>query len=175
MHRSRFDQRSPVGRIGGRPLAMALTASLVLIAGAGQAQPGRRPPADDLQAFPQPGPGQARRVVRLPPERDERALRVGIVVGRTMWVDCNRQVFSARIEERTAQGWGYTYYVVTGVGQPASTRMACPTNQRSRQFVRSADEPLVRYNSRLPLVILAPADVEVRTRIWRAGPEQVAR
>jgi ecotin len=175
MNRSRFDHRRSVWRMGASPFGMALAAGLVLIAGAGQAQPGRRPPADDLQAFPRPGPGQVRRVVRLPPERDETALRVGIVVGRTMWVDCNRQVFSARIEERTAEGWGYTYYVVTSVGQPASTRMACPTNQRSRQFVRSADEPLVRYNSRLPLVILAPDDVEVRTRIWRAGPEQVAR
>jgi ecotin len=33
----------------------------------------------------------------------------------------------------------------------------------------------VRYNSRLPLVIFAPTDVEVRYRVWRAGPEAVAR
>jgi ecotin len=116
-----------------------------------------------------------RRVIRLPAEHDESGLRVGIVVGRSLWVDCNRQIFPARIEERTAEGWGYTYYVVTAVGQPATTLMACPTNARTRQFVPAADEPLVRYNSRVPLVVFAPTDVEVRYRVWRAGAETVAR
>lgn len=145
----------------------------MLFAGAAEAQV-RPPPQDDLRAFPTPGPGQARRVIRLPPERNEDDLRVGFFVGRTMWVDCNRQIFPARVEERTAEGWGYTYYFVTSSGSPASTMMACPSNARSRQFVRNSEE-LVRYNSRLPLVIITPADVEVRYRIWRAGPEAMAK
>ena len=164
-------------RIGGRVCGMVLAPVLILAGGgaAAQAPPGPRPPRDDLQAFPPAGPGQVRRVIRLPAERDESGLRVGIVVGRTLWVDCNRQVLPARIEERTAEGWGYNYYVVTVGQQSASTMMACPTPARSRQFVRGADEPLVRYNSRAPLVIFAPSDVEVRYRIWRAGAEVVAR
>lgn len=149
--------------------------ALALFAGEAQAQPGPRSPSDDMRAFPSAGPGQVRRVIRLPAERDENAVRVGLIVGRTMLVDCNRQMFSARVEERTAEGWGYSYYVVTSVGPPASTMMACPTNARRRQFVRSADEPLLRYNSRLPLVVFAPSDVEIRYRIWRAGAETAAR
>jgi ecotin len=130
---------------------------------------------DELAAFPQAPRGQVRHVIFLPAARDETALRVGVVVGRTLMVDCNRQIFSAKLEERTVEGWGYTYFTVTNVGQPASTRMACPTNAQTRQFVRSSDEPLLRYNSRLPLVIFAPADVEVRYRIWRAGREVLPR
>ena len=129
---------------------------------------------DELVAFPPAPAGQVRSVIFLPPQRDENALRVGVIVGRTLMVDCNRQMFSATLEERTVEGWGYTYFVVTNVGPPASTMMACPTNARTRQFVRSSDEPLLRYNSRLPLVIFAPADVEVRYRVWRAGREVVA-
>lgn len=143
-----------------------------LSAGAVQAQ---SPPRDDMQAFPAPDPGQVRRVIRLPSERNEDDLRVGVVVGQMMWVDCNRQIFSARMEERTAEGWGYNYYVITSPGPPASTMMACPTNARTRQFVRNAEESLLRYNSRLPLVIFTPADVEVRYRVWRAGREVVAQ
>jgi ecotin len=176
MNRLRLDPRRlgrSLFRWGFAP-ALILTAGVPLAQTQAQPQRGPRPPRDDLQAFPPAGPGQARRVIRLPAERDEAGLRVGIVVGRTLLVDCNRQVFPARIEERTAEGWGYTYYVVTAGGQPASTRMACPTNARTRQFVRAADEPLVRYNSRLPLVIFAPTDVEVRYRIWRAGAESAA-
>ncbi len=158
--------------IGWR-LALSVGAVALCVDGA-SAQSGPRPAGDELQAFPQAGPGQARRVIRLPSERDENGLRVGLIVGRNMWVDCNRQVFAARIDKRTAEGWGYDYYVVTSVGPPASTMMACPTNARSRQFVRSAEEPLVRYNSRLPLVVFAPTDVEIRYRIWRAGAEVAA-
>lgn len=162
-------------RVGGRRFAMGLASALTLATGAVQAQPGPHPQRNDLQAFPPAGPGQVRRVIRLPAERDEDGLRVGIVVGRTMWVDCNRQILPARIEERTAEGWGYNYYVVNVGGQAASTLMACPTQARSRQFVRGPDEPLLRYNSRVSLVIFAPSDVEVRYRIWRAGAEVVAR
>ena len=50
--------------------------------------------------------------------------RVGLIVGRTLMVDCNRQIFSAKLEERTVEGWGYNYFTVTNVGQPASTPRA---------------------------------------------------
>lgn len=129
----------------------------------------------ELAAFPQAQPGQVRRVILLPEAADEDALRVGVIVGRTMMVDCNRHTLGSRLEERVVEGWGYNYYVVTGVGPAVSTRMACPTNDLKSAFVRSADEPLLRYNSRLPLVIFAPADVEVRYRIWRADEESVAQ
>lgn len=134
-----------------------------------------RPPRDDLAAFPAPARGQLRHVIRLPNAGDENALRVGVVIGQTLWVDCNRQLFNAELQERTAEGWGYSYYVVTRAGPGAQTRMACPPGSRARRFVRSSDEPLLRYNPRLPLVIFAPSDVEVRYRIWRAGDERAVR
>lgn len=170
MSRSSFSQRGLKGR-----LCLSISAAAMALAFDAQAESRPRPPVSDLAAFPPAAAGQVRRVIRLPPERDENALRVGVIVGRTMLVDCNRQILSARIEERTAEGWGFNYYVVTSSGPAASTMMACPSNARSRQFVRAAEEPLLRYNSRVPLVIFSPTDVEVRYRIWRAGPEVTAR
>jgi ecotin len=40
------------------------------------------------------------------------------------------------------------------------------------RFITLAGEPyLIRYNSRLPIVVYVPAEVEVRYRIWSAEPE----
>ena len=38
----------------------------------------------------------------------------------------------------------------------------------------SAQPQLVRYNSRLPLVVYAPEGYEVRYRIWKAGKSKAS-
>ncbi|WP_395330276.1 serine protease inhibitor ecotin [Novosphingobium sp. BL-8H] len=157
-------------------LAVGLAMALGLAAAAGAAPaPAQRTPADELKAFPPAPPGQVRRVIFLPRAANEDAMKVGVIVGRTMVVDCNRHAFGSRMEKRTVTGWGYDYYVVTTAHPPASTMMACPPNSQSKKFVRSADEPMLRYNSRLPIVIYAAPEIEIRTRIWRAGPETTAK
>jgi ecotin len=40
------------------------------------------------------------------------------------------------------------------------------------RFITLGGEPyLIRYNSRLPVVVYAPEGVEVRYRLWSAEPE----
>ncbi|TGX40700.1 serine protease inhibitor ecotin [Sphingomonas naasensis] len=159
-----------------RARALPLGAAVLACLGVGVAPAmAQRTAQQELAAFPQAPAGQVRRVIFVPKEANEDGLRIGLIVGRTMRVDCNRHLFAARIETRTVQGWGYDYFVVTEAGAPASTLMACPPGSERREFVRAAEEPLLRYNSRLPVVVFAPAGVEVRYRIWRAGREAVAR
>ena len=44
-----------------------------------------------------------------------------------------------------------------------------PNAPKVERFVALAGEPqLIRYNSRLPVVVYVPDGVEVRYRIWRA-------
>ena len=147
---------------------------LLSLAVSGAAAAESRQARDELKAFPEAPAGQQRHVIFLPKRTDEDARRVGVIVGRTELVDCNRHTFGSRLETRTVDGWGYDYHVVTGVGPTASTRMACPDTTKKKAFVHSSDEPLLRYNSRLPLVVFAPVDVEIRYRIWKAGPERPA-
>jgi ecotin len=54
----------------------------------------------------------------------------------------------------------------------AGTLMAVdPDAPRVDRFVTLGGEPfLIRYNSRLPVVVYVPEGVEVRYRIWSAGP-----
>ena len=82
--------------------------------------------ADALKAFPAATAGQTRHVITLPAQTDESALKVELILGKTQTVDCNRQFFGGRLETRTAEGWGYDYYVLPALGNAASTMMGCP-------------------------------------------------
>ena len=130
--------------------------------------------ADDLKAFPPAEAGMVRYVLRLPAQPDEAALKVELVVGMTVELDAhNRYFFGGRIERETIKGWGYTRYVVGALGPMAGTRMAVdPNAPMVDRFITLAGEPyLIRYNSRLPVVVYVPEGAEVRYRIWSAGPD----
>lgn len=132
--------------------------------------------AVDLKMFPAPQPGMQRAVISLPPADLEDDLRVQVIVGKTMPVDCNVHTFPARLQHDTVQGWGYPYYRVTDVGPVAATRMACaPSATPQTAFVIGSGEGfLLRYNSRLPVVVYAPDGYEVRYRLWQ-GSNEVGR
>ena len=95
-------------------------------------------------------------------------------VGKTVETDgANRYFFGGRIEEEAIKGWGYTRYVVGKLGPMAGTLMAVdPNAPKVARFVTLGDAPhIIRYNSRLPVVVYVPEGVEVRYRIWTAGAE----
>ena len=127
---------------------------------------------DDLKPFPAASDGQQRHVIRLPELDDEGAARVELLVGKDLEVDCNQHWFGGRLSSEVAEGWGYSYYVVDGIGGPASTLKACPGETKEVRFVQvRLDDALLRYNSRLPLVVYAPDGFDVRYRIWQAGTD----
>ena len=128
--------------------------------------------ADELKAFPPADKGMARHVIVLPPEKDEDSRRVQILVGRTVRVDeRNTYFFTGHIDEVDIPGWGYTRYVVEKLGPMAGTLMAVdPDKPKVERFVPLRGEPfLIRYNSRLPVVVYVPEEAEVRYRVWRAS------
>lgn len=163
-------------------LAAAVLASLSLgaCAAASAAAPGvtetqSAGAGSDLAAYPTASADQNRHVIRLPARTNEDDLKVELIVGKTQMVDCNSHRLGGTIETRTAEGWGYDYFVVSDLGPGMSTLMGCPDNTKKEAFVRGGGEPmLLRYNSRLPVVVYAPKDVEVRYRLWTAGPERDA-
>lgn len=160
-------------------IVISICAAALTLAACGSASaldPAQSSPAsNDLQAFPAAERGQVRHVIRLPAQGDEDALKVELIFGQTARVDCNHRVFGGEMQTRTAQGWGYDYFVLPSLGQGATTLMGCPPNSERDAFVTTAPQPLVRYNSRLPLVVYAPEGVEVRYRLWRAGETQTVR
>jgi ecotin len=130
--------------------------------------------ADNLQAFPLAAAGQVRYVLEVPPQADESAFQVELAVGKTVQTDeHNRYFFGGQIQEEIIPGWGFPRFVVSALGPMAGTLMAVdPQALKVERFIMLGGEPfLIRYNSRLPIVVYAPEGVEVRYRIWSAGPD----
>jgi ecotin len=110
-------------------------------------------------------------VVTLPgkAQDEEDRFKVELVAGKDILTDgVNSYRLANSIEPHNLKGWGYTYYEITGSGEMMGTLMAPPEGTpREVRFV--AGKPLlVRYNSRLPIVLYAPVGYQVRYRIWRA-------
>lgn len=147
---------------------LLVVTSVTLATGLLQAAP------DNMKAFPAAEEGMVRHVLELPKKEDEASFKVELVVGKTVKVDQgNRYFFSGRIQAENIQGWGFTRYVVSEIGPMAGTlRGVDPNLPKVERFVRIGGEPyLIRYNSRLPVVVYLPEGAEVRYRIWSAGPE----
>ena len=130
--------------------------------------------ADNMKAFPPAEEGMVRHVLQLPKQDDESGFKVELIVGKTVQVDeRNRYFFGGKIEEKTIKGWGFPHYNLRKLGPMVGTRMAInPDTPKVNRFVTLGGEPyLIRYNNRLPIVVYAPKGVEVRYRVWSAGPD----
>ena len=129
-----------------------------------------------LDAFPEPEQGMVRIVIPLPEmSRSDDNYSVELVVGRVIQTDGVNQVrMDAGLSPRPLEGWGYTYYEMTGSGQVASTLMAPPPGAEPVDAFVHGTPLNVRYNSRLPIVVYLPAGFEVRYRVWAAAAEYLS-
>jgi len=129
---------------------------------------------DNLKAFPPAEQGMVRRVVWLTQHPNESDLRVELVVGKTLPLDqINQYFFAGKIQSLDIDGWGFTKYVVKTLGPMAGTLIGVqPDAPQVDRFISLGGEPLlIRYNSKLPIVVYVPQEAEVRYRVWRADPE----
>ncbi|WP_347906023.1 serine protease inhibitor ecotin [Pseudomonas purpurea] len=125
---------------------------------------------EDIAPYPKAESGFTRQVIHLPQQTREDNYQVEILAGKTLTVDCNRQRLGGVLDEKNLEGWGYPFYRLEKVIGPMSTLMACPDGKSKPDFVPVVgDGFMLRYNSKLPIVVYVPKDVEVRYRIWSAS------
>jgi len=131
----------------------------------------------ELKAFPPAKEGFERFVIELPAKergKDE-GFKVELIPGKMMLTDGVNQVrLGVDIVARPLKGWGYTFYEVTGNGASISTMIGVPENSSTvHEFVQGSSL-MIRYNSRLPVVIYAPRGYAIQYRLWSAGTMQAA-
>ncbi len=115
-------------------------------------------------------------MIQPPPQRDEADRKLELLVGKILEADAHNAYFLAgKIEARDIPGWGFTRYVVEKIGHLAGTRMAVdPGTPKVARFIPLRGEPfLIRYNSRLPVVVYVPGGAEVHLA-YRGGNTQRA-
>lgn len=126
-----------------------------------------------LDAFPQAKEGEVRHVIVLEEKgQEEMNYKVELIPGKVVQTDgVNRVRLGLGLEPENLKGWGYTYYRVTGKDHVLSTMMAAPEGSEMSDSFVYGNSLLVRYNSRLPLVIYGPEGVDIRYKVWSAGKE----
>lgn len=127
-------------------------------------------PLEKIAPYPQAEKGMTRQVITLPEQKNESGYKVELLIGQTLEVDCNQHRLGGKLESETLKGWGYSYYVFDNVTSPMSTMMACPDGKKTQKFVTAylGDDAMVRYNSKLPIVVYTPENTDVKYRIWKA-------
>ncbi|XXT21226.1 ecotin family protein [Sorangium sp. So ce429] len=120
---------------------------------------------ENLKPYPQTMNEKRRIVIDLPRLEDEDRARVEISFSKLLeGSDCNRKWISGTIKEGTIEGWSYPYWEVNSGGEIRSTLMGCGNTPTKTERVFGERE-MIRYNSKLPLVIYVPEglDAEFRT------------
>ncbi|MGR5140234.1 ecotin family protein [Photobacterium sp. DNB23_23_1] len=120
--------------------------------------------SENADMFPEM-PGFTKHVIQLEAtENESQNRRVQIIANSVMNVDCNIKALPMDIERRSLEGWGYSYYVLEKQTDYASTMLACEEEASDQNLQFHSD--LLRYNSKLPLVIYAQDDVGVDHAVW---------
>src|SRR5699024_8261023 len=124
-------------------------------------------PKHNTSMYPQARKGEERVVINLPELKNEEDYEVELIVGKCAEVDCNHHSLTGELKIETAEGWGYDYYVFETNGDMISTRIAC-TDQKLERKLINAQAKKVRYNSKLPIVVITPKGYKVSYKLWNS-------
>ena len=131
-------------------LAVSLLTAACMSAGALAADQ----PLEKVAPFPKAEKGMKRQVIQLPQQQDESALKVELMIGQTLEVDCNHHRLGGELERKNLEGWGHGSYGFEKLSGPGTPIMACPDGKKEQTFVtaRLGDDAMPRYHNKLPIV-----------------------
>lgn len=122
----------------------------------------------NTKIFPTPREGYKQVVIDLKGKKHEDLLKLELIVGKNVKVDkCNKHFLVGDLKSQNLEGYGYTYYTFVSDGAVAGTKMGCMDNELVEKFV-TGQPKVIDYNSKVPVVIYVPNDMEVKFRFWKS-------
>ncbi len=152
-------------------LSLFLFATLII--GCGSSQTKEISQTMDISMFPKAKNNEVQRYISLKPLNNEENYKVELFITKEMEVDCNQHSLQCNIEVKDLQGWGYDYYIFKSDGKTMSTMMMCPETSKTKKDIPS-DSKLIRYNSKLPIVVYLPEGYKLKYKIWSSGEVMTA-
>ena len=120
---------------------------------------------DDI--YPKAEKEMEKHTIILEEKEKEENYMVKLKFGREKLLDCNNYfLLGGKIEEKILEGYGYNYYIFNGKDEMGSTKMGCSVNTKTQKDVFYNVEEIIRYNSKLPVVIYAPKGVFVDYAVY---------
>lgn len=95
-------------------------------------------------------------------------VKIEIIPGKKMEVDCNHYSLMGTFEQRELSD-GNRYYVFDSNGEAVSTLMACPDDTKRTEFVRG-QTVFIDNNDAIPPVVFVSEGIEVKYRHWNPSP-----
>lgn len=121
----------------------------------------------DSKIFPEPKEGYKQVIIDLQSKKNEDVLKLEIIVGKNAKVDkCNQFFLAGDLKSQDLKGYGYTYYNFISDGTIAGTKKGCMDNELIEKFI-TGQPKIIDYNSKIPVVIYVPNDMEVQYRFWK--------
>ncbi|PSM53209.1 putative serine protease inhibitor, Ecotin family [Campylobacter blaseri] len=124
--------------------------------------------ASDTTMFPKAKKGYVKHVIELEEKEDESKFKIEVAFGKEKLVDCNlHQFLDSSLTTKTLDGYGYNYYEFDKSSDDMRSTMMFCDGARMEKFIYYPSKIEKSYNSRLPLVIYTPKDVNVEVRIFK--------
>ena len=147
--------------------AVFITVVLLIVSMFSFAQEGNYEPLN-LEMFPKAKTGFKQVYIQVPIVENEENYKIELHVGKEALVDCNQHFMNGQLSELNLDGWGYTYFKVESDGAISSNKMACLDSKLELKFITLTPQ-LVRYNSKLPIVVYVPESFIVKYKIFKAS------
>lgn len=122
----------------------------------------------EIEMFPKAETGFKQVYIKVPEVENEENYKIELHIGKDTSVDCNQHFMNGQFSEQNLDGWGYTYFKAESDGAISSTKMACLDSKLERKFITLTPQ-LVRYNSKLPVVVYVPENFSVKYKIFKAS------
>ncbi|MBU2898328.1 ecotin family protein [Vibrio hepatarius] len=120
----------------------------------------------NIQMYKEAPSGFMRHIVTLSPLVNEYDAKIELMFKKPTMADCNVKGWFGELTEETVKGWGYRTYTLDDKLPMASTMMFC-NEEPELKMLYSQTQGLMRYNSRLPIVVYTPSEVEMDVRVWQ--------